>query len=113
MNPSNRAARIVLAATLLALATGFVPHAAGASPQQEYVPFVTDFPKAQEKYVPFVSDFPRPATPPSAAPRPEPSGTDWADAAAQGGLAASIAALLAGAAVVLVRRRHAPRLTDC
>jgi hypothetical protein len=113
MNPINRVARILLAGMLFAAATGFVPDRADAR-ADEYVPFVTDFPRASEPYVPFVSDFPRPAPTPSAAPRPDASGIDWAGLTVEGGVGASIAALLAGAALVLARRRNGgPRLTDC
>ena len=113
MNPTNRSARILLAGALFAAATGFAPGPADAR-ADEYVPFVTDFPRASEPYVPFVSDFPRPAPTPAAAPRPVASGLDWAGLTVEGGVAVSIAALLAGAGLVLARRRTTgPRLTDC
>jgi hypothetical protein len=80
----------------------------GASAAEEYVPFVTDFPKPAERYVPFVSDFPQPV-----APAPDPAGgTTWDDVPAPA-LGAVVAALLAGAALFLHHRRHPVRLDGC
>lgn len=84
----------------------------GAAAADEYVPFVTDFPKASERYVPFVSDFPSPVTP---APEPEParSWIDWGNVPVEG-VGAVFAAVLAGSALALARRRQSePRLGNC
>ena len=96
--------RAALATAALAAAL-LVPgaNAAGGrdAPAEEYVPFVTDFPRAeqaQQPYVPFVTDFPRPATPAAAA-----TGDDSIvgpvdrQLVALGGLAAALGALLAAA----------------
>jgi hypothetical protein len=96
--------RVVLAAALFAAAAGTAAQGSAAAPAEEYVPFVTDFPKPAEKYVPFVSDFPKPATPAPAV-AAEPSGIDWSGIGDEGSLAASLA-LLAGAGLFLARRRH-------
>lgn len=92
----------LLAAAIVAAAGAASP--IQAKPAEEYVPFVTDFPKASEKYVPFVSDFPRPATP-APAPEAEASGIDWSGTT-EAGIAATIAAVMAGAGLVFARRRH-------
>lgn len=101
----------LLAAALVAVAA--TPSSAGATPSERYVPFVTDFPKASQQYVPFVSDFPRPAATPSPAPKADANGTDWSGATFEAGVGATLVAVLAGAGLVVARRRHAgPRLTD-
>lgn len=86
---------------------------------EEYVPFVTDFPKPaeQEPYVPFVTDFPGPATssgpagmpvaPDTRSPAPSASELDWGSVGFAGGAGAALAALLTAAWVVL-RRRERP-----
>ena len=106
MNLHTLATRLVLAAALLAGVVGLAANGANAAPAEEYVPFVTDFPKPAERYVPFVSDFPEPAAPAPAA-DVQPGGVDWSGITLEGGLAAAIAAaFLAGAALMLSRRRH-------
>lgn len=85
---------------------------AHAKPAEGYVPFVTDFPRAEEPYVPFVTDFPRPATP-SDAPGPAADGIDWAAVGLEGGVGAALAALLASSALVLARRRQPRTAPSC
>jgi hypothetical protein len=68
MNGSTSPARIAhvaLVAVLFAIGLGLV--AAGASADSasndEFVPFVTDFPKpAANPFIPFVTDFPKPGS---------------------------------------------------
>lgn len=109
MNARTRSALAVLAAALAA-ALGGTPAAAAPA---EYVPFVTDFPQREEPYVPFVSDFPRPVAPAPEA-RASSGGIDWSGVPVEGVAAAVAAALAAGAALSLSRRRGtAPRLGDC
>jgi hypothetical protein len=63
MTGLTSAARTALVGTLVAAAIGLAPNAAGAA-HEEYVAFVTDFPKpvtstaTPEPFVPFVTDFP-------------------------------------------------------
>jgi hypothetical protein len=101
--------RIRMLIAALVAAAALPGAAAGAG---EYVPFVTDFPAPQEPYVPFVSDFPRPVAP-APEPGPAPTGVSWGDVPLEG-VGLTVAALLSGGALVLVRRRHAaPRLGGC
>jgi MYXO-CTERM domain-containing protein len=108
VNNRIRTTLAVLTATVVA-AVGVAPAAAATD---EYVPFVTDFPKPAERYVPFVSDFPEPVSP-APAPQPVADGIDWA-VPAQATVVA-LAALLTLAALAAARRRHHPdpRLGDC
>ncbi|MGH3031296.1 MAG: hypothetical protein ACRDNE_11155 [Gaiellaceae bacterium] len=103
---------IVLSATALAVAVfGSTPvgHAAGSavSPlatHEEYVPFVTDFPKPATAADPTVAP-----TTPSPAPKASTSGIDWGDVAIGSGVGAALAALLAGSGIVLTRRARPAR----
>jgi hypothetical protein len=59
-----RIAQIALVATLAAVAAaGLAPtgsQAADPAVTDEFIPFVTDFPKPAAPFVPFVTDFPKP-----------------------------------------------------
>ena len=114
----RRLIRIELLLTVALLATWVTAQAALAEPSAatagattEYVPFVSDFPRPAEPYVPFVTDFPA-APAPASAPQPVSGGTDWGGTPVEG-LAFALALLLAGAAVLVVRRRADPRPLDC
>jgi hypothetical protein len=85
MNLHTLTTRLVLAAALFAAAAGFTANDSYAAPAEEYVPFVTDFPK--------------PVSEPAA---PEAAWIDWA-AGLDVGLAALLVAMLAGA--LLIARR--------
>jgi hypothetical protein len=79
---------------------------------EEYVPFVTDFPKpvakpTPEPFVPFVTDFPKPAASPAA--NRSSSGIGRGDIGVAGGIAALLAALLAGSRMALTRRAKPAR----
>jgi hypothetical protein len=80
-------------AALLAATAGLAADDAAAAPAEEYIPFVTDFPRPVE---------------PAGAPAAGGGGIDWSGLTADGGLAAAVAAALAGAVLLLLRRRHAP-----
>jgi hypothetical protein len=108
-----------LALVTLALAM-LVPAAHAGVPRsqplqsEDYVAFVTDFPKpvasdaTEERFTPFVTDFPNraaadaPLNPTATA---STSGIDWGDVAIGSGVVgAALAALLAASSLVLVRR---------
>ena len=80
-----------------------------APAHEEYVPFVTDFPKpvvtVHDEYIPFVTDFPKPAAP---AAKADASGIDWGDLGVAGGIGAALAAL-AGSGIALTRRARPAR----
>jgi hypothetical protein len=88
---------IVLSATALAVAV------AGAAPVAH---------AAHEEYVPFVTDFPKPAKPLPPIERPTPeasaSGVDWDEVGFVSG-GAALAALLAGSGLALARRARLAR----
>jgi hypothetical protein len=105
----------ILSATLVAavMLVAGAPAAVGedVARSEEYVPFVTDFPRpatskpAAEPFVPFVTDFPKP-TNRSVTPRESTGGIDWAVVGIGGGVGAALAALLFGSWLV---RTHGAR----
>jgi hypothetical protein len=68
---------------------------------------------AHEEYVPFVTDFPKPANPLPPVERPAPeagaSGVDWDEVGIVSGAGAALAALLAGSGFALARRARLAR----
>lgn len=97
----------VLALTLLAL---IAAQPAAAGPEEEYIPFVTDFggstQGSEQEYVPFVTDFPHVGTPevaplPTAKPLPAQRGFDWADAGIGAGAALGLVGLTLGAGLAM------------
>ena len=108
---------IVLSATAALLGSSPVGHAVVS----EVPPFVEkagyadlagsaaalDEPAPSEEYVPFVTDFPKPAGAPVRAADPAAAsagGIDWVDVGIGSGIGAALAALLAGSGLVLTRR---------
>lgn len=94
----KRQLAIVLTAVMLAAAM-LVPGAQAGLP--------TERPVQTEEYVPFVTDFPKPAAAP--VPAASSSGIDWGDVGIGSGIAAVLAALLAGSGLVLTRRARPAR----
>jgi hypothetical protein len=63
--PAARIALLALVGSLFAAALGLAPkdsNAAHPAVTDEFVPFVTDFPKPAAPFVPFVTDFPKPGS---------------------------------------------------
>jgi hypothetical protein len=124
MTSAARMLQIALVGTLFAAVLGLGSNGAqAASPATpgDYVPFVTDFPEpVTTAFVPFVTDFPQPAASPDqaadptvapAAPGTGPNWFDWADLSVEGSAGAALAALLAGAGLVVARRAWPARRT--
>lgn len=84
---------IALAATALA-AVALVPGAQAGPPTGKQV--------QSEEYVPFVTDFPKPKSAP--VPAAGTGGSDWGEIGIASGIGAALAALLAGSGLVLTRR---------
>lgn len=107
--PTILSATVVAAVMLVAGAPAAVGEEVARS--EEYVPFVTDFPRPAatkppaEPFVPFVTDFPKPTNRP-VTPRESAGGTDWALLGIGGGVGAALAALLVGSWLV---RTHGAR----
>lgn len=109
-----------LAVALVAVTALAGAGTAAAAPAQEYVPFVTDFPRSggTAEFVPFVTDFamePRPAGEPVViGPKRLPSpvaaspSRSWGDMAVASTLGFAFALALGGAAFGVRRRLGAP-----
>jgi len=94
----KRRLAIVLSTAALAAVT-LVPGAQADPPAEKQV--------QTEEFVPFVTDFPKPKAAP--VPAAGTSGIDWDDIGIGSGIAAALAALLAGSGLVLTRRARPAR----
>jgi hypothetical protein len=117
---STRVALAALAAVMLVPGAQAMLPTKEPAPNEEYAPFVTDFPKpvvstaGAGPFVPFATDFPKPAsvaaTTPSRASGSNASGIDWGAVGIGSGFGAAFAGLLAGSWLFLTRRA---RPTPC